>query len=640
MQKLISTLITVVVAVSISGAIWVGANLLFSQVQRRWSRFSVIAGACVGFILGALLSGNRVLIFSDGADGGLLQIGQFIWFPLVAALIAGIGGGLLSTMDRPGRRLAIGVGTGVALGVLAGALARSDYYPGLEILPLLGWTAGVAAVGAGVSLLLGRRPLGGLLVGAALGWTIGAWGAPELGVGNPIWTIVAMTVPLALLGAWVGTTDNPGIVRRAVIDQKSRGAIFLGPALLFIFATLVVPAIRTIYLSLLDRRSENFVWFQNYVDTFTDRNSFDPSGFATIFGSRLFWLAIIVALLGAVVGARTKARTGKFVELGSASSAPLVAAALLFCFALFTALRGTIINNLWWVVVVVFFSTAIGLAVAVLADGVRFEKVAKSTIFMPMAISLVGASIIWRFMYQARDTSTEQTGVLNAVWVGLGRLSTGEGLPTLITGVVAVLVTVALLALVGRALTKRNYGAAVLPGLLVLLAGWFTLRFYSAGGVGGVIVQEDGTTVSDTILFIQEPPFNNFWLMLVLVWIQTGFAMVILSAAIKAVPEELLDAARVDGATETQMFWRITLPQIATTIGVVVTTLIVLVMKVFDIVKVMTNGQFGTQVLANDMFSTAFNNLDTGRGAALAILILLSVLPVMVYNVRQMQEEA
>lgn len=639
MQKLIGTLITVVVAVSISGAIWVGANLLFSQVQRRWSRFSVIAGACVGFIAGALLSGNRVLIFSDGADGGLLQIAQFIWFPLVAALVAGIAGGLLSTTDNPVRRLAIGIGAGAGLGVLAGALSRSDYYPSLEIVPLLGWTLGIGAVGGGISLLQKRQPLGGLLIGAALGWIIGAWGVPEIGTGTPLWTVAAMAVPPALFGARVGLTDNPGVIQRALIDQNSRGVIFLGPALLFIFATLVVPAIRTVYLSLLDRRSENFVWFQNYIDTFTDRNSFDASGFATIFGSRLFWLAIIVGLLGALVGTRTKVRTGKFVELGSASSAPLVAAALLFCFALFTALRGTIINNLWWVVVVVFFSTAIGLAVAVLADGVRFEKVAKSTIFMPMAISLVGASIIWRFMYQARDTSTDQTGVLNAVWVGLGRLSTGEGLPTLLTGVVAVLVTVGLLALVGRALTKRNYAAAAVPGLLALVAGWFTLRYYSAGGVGGVVVQEDGTTVSDTILFIQERPFNNFWLMLVLVWIQTGFAMVILSAAIKAVPEDLLDAARVDGASESQIFWRVTLPQIATTIGVVVTTLIVLVMKVFDIVKVMTNGQFGTQVLANDMFSTAFNNLDTGRGAALAILILVSVLPVMVYNVRQMQEE-
>ena len=138
---------------------------------------------------------------------------------------------------------------------------------------------------------------------------------------------------------------------------------------------------------------------------------------------------------------------------------------------------------------------------------------------------------------------------------------------------------------------------------------------------------------------MQESPYNNFWLMVILIWIQVGFSMVILSAAIKAVPTELIEAAKIDGATDAQVFWRVTLPQIATTIGVVVTTLIVLVMKVFDIVKVVTNGQFGTQVLANDMFQQAFNNINIGRGRALAMLILLSVLPVMYYNIRRMQKD-
>ena len=128
--------------------------------------------------------------------------------------------------------------------------------------------------------------------------------------------------------------------------------------------------------------------------------------------------------------------------------------------------------------------------------------------------------------------------------------------------------------------------------------------------------------------------------MVIFIWIQTGFSMVILSAAIKAVPTELIEAAKIDGATNSQVFWRVTLPQIATTIGVVVTTLIVGVMKVFDIVKVTTNGQFGSQVLANNMFQEAFSFQDTGKGAALAILIFLSVLPVMIYNIRKMQQEA
>ena len=129
------------------------------------------------------------------------------------------------------------------------------------------------------------------------------------------------------------------------------------------------------------------------------------------------------------------------------------------------------------------------------------------------------------------------------------------------------------------------------------------------------------------------------WLMVVLIWIQTGFAMVILSAAIKAVPTEYIEAAKVDGATDGQVFWRITLPSISTTIGVVVTTLIVLVMKVYDIVQVLTNGNFGTEVLANNMYREAFLNQDFGLGAALAILIFVSVLPVMVMNIRRMQQE-
>jgi alpha-glucoside transport system permease protein len=142
------------------------------------------------------------------------------------------------------------------------------------------------------------------------------------------------------------------------------------------------------------------------------------------------------------------------------------------------------------------------------------------------------------------------------------------------------------------------------------------------------------------VFFVQETPYNNFWLMVVMIWIQTGFSMVILSAAIKAVPTELIEAAKIDGATTSQVFWRVTLPQIATTIGVVVTTLIVGVMKVYDIVKVMTNGQFGSQVLANQMFQEAFGFTNKGLGAALAILIFLAVLPIMIYNIRRMQRES
>ena len=127
------------------------------------------------------------------------------------------------------------------------------------------------------------------------------------------------------------------------------------------------------------------------------------------------------------------------------------------------------------------------------------------------------------------------------------------------------------------------------------------------------------------------------WLMVVLIWIQTGFAMVILSAAIKAVPTELTEAAKIDGATESQIFWRITLPQIAPTLGVVITALFVTVMKVFDIVYAMTNGSFGTQVIANEMFQRPSGSTDLGLGSALAVVLFISVIPVMWVNVRRMQ---
>ena len=159
----------------------------------------------------------------------------------------------------------------------------------------------------------------------------------------------------------------------------------------------------------------------------------------------------------------------------------------------------------------------------------------------------------------------------------LGRLSTGDGLPTLIATIVVGLLLALSLSFLAKALVTRRWGAAALPGVLSILIGWFFIRFAGiiGGGVGGFKINPDGSTSPQTVLFVQEPPFNNMWLMVVLIWIQVGFAMVILSAAIKAVPTELIEAAKIDGATEVQVFWRITLPQIATTIGVVVTTLIV-----------------------------------------------------------------
>jgi alpha-glucoside transport system permease protein len=633
--KVFSTVLTIVVAVVVTAGLWIAANLLFNQVRERWQRFSVLAFGGLGALLGIVLHGNGVTVGSGG--------GFFAWVlgPLVGFAAFGAVGLAMAVTDDPTRRRGIALGAGLAIGVVVGLLIREDYQPGLDPVAIVIYTVVLAAIGAGLSHLRGRPPLGGALTGAALGWVVGAWGGADLGDGSAATSILACVVPALLIGARLGMTANPDARARARIDERSRAVIFIGPALAFITVMLVIPAIRTVYLSLFDRDSESFVGLENYGDIFTNPNSFDSANWTDMFTSIPFVVGVILLAVAVAVGIRMKRQSGRAVELGSPTMGPLVVGLLLVAFGVFTAFRGTLINNLWWVVTVTVLSTSLGLAVAVLADRRRGERVAKSIIFMPMAISLVGASIIWRFMYRAQDGDNDQTGVLNALWVSLGKISTGSGLPTLILALVSGLLMVALLVLVARSLVRRQWARAVVPGIGAFFVGWFFVRFTGivSYGIGGVKLDDD-EWVANPVLFVQEPPYNSFWLMVILIWIQTGFAMVILSAAIKAVPTELIEAARIDGATESQVFWRVTLPQIGTTVGVVVTTLIVLVMKVFDIVKVVTNGQFDTQVLANNMFDEAFNRGNTGLGAALAILIFLSVLPVMVYNVRRMQKEA
>lgn len=630
-----STLLTVIIAVGASGALWIAANLVFNQVRGNWRRFTAIAFGVIGFVVGVLVHGNRVTV---GSEGGFFQ---WVWLPLLLALGFAAMAIALDLSADGRRRQMIGTGTGLAMGVAMGLLVRNEYRPELSVGPLIGWTVGGVAVLAGLHVLRKKNPLTGALIGGALGSLIGGWGEAKIGSGSVAEAVVAMGLPALAVGARLGFTKSPDYQARTRIDTRSRAVIFLSPALLFIVITLVIPTIRTMYLSLLDAKSDKFVKLQNYVDTFQDKASWDPANWTNMFTSRLFFLGIILLALAAVIGSIVKKRTGRAVEIGNPTVAPLLVGGLLVAFAAFTSFRGTIVNNLWWVVTVVFFSTALGLAVAVLADGAKSEKAAKSLIFMPLAISLVGASVIWRFMYVPRDTTTEQTGLLNGLWVGLGRLSTGSGLPTVIVGVLVGAFLLALLFVAGRKLIKQDWGGAAVPTIAAVFVGWFFVRYVAivGDGVGGFAFNKQGEVVPKAISFIQETPFNNFWLMVILVWIQTGFAMVILSAAIKAVPDEILEAARVDGGTPSQIFWRVTLPQIATTIGVVVTTLIVLVMKVFDIVKVVTNGNFGTQVLANDMYFQAFSAGNKGRGAALAVILFVSVLPVIIYNIRQMQKE-
>lgn len=295
-------------------------------------------------------------------------------------------------------------------------------------------------------------------------------------------------------------------------------------------------------------------------------------------------------------------------------------------------------NNFFWLLVVPAMSTVFGLLVAQLSDRLSWGNIAKSMIFMPMAISFVGASIIWRFMYIARPPQKTQTGVMNAVWIKLGQWSNSPTATAVIVAIL-VLILVGILFIAWRG--RKAHMPAITAGAVVVALPivWLIYRFLGPGLGGFQVIEATGQTIGQPILFLQEAPFNNFWMMVVLIWIQTGFAMVILSAAIKAVPTELIEASRIDGASESQVFWRITIPQVSPTIGVVVTTLVVTVLKVFDIPKVMTNGNFGTQVLANEMWQRAFTELNFGLGSAIAIVLFLGVLPIMWLNIRRMQKE-
>jgi len=223
-------------------------------------------------------------------------------------------------------------------------------------------------------------------------------------------------------------------------------------------------------------------------------------------------------------------------------------------------------NNLLWVVFGTGFSVGFGLLIAVLADRSRAEVIYKSIIFTPMAISFVGAGVIWKFIYTYKGigVNIQEIGLLNAIVTALG----GTPQP------------------------------------------WLNL-----------------------------PPWNNFFLIIIMIWLQTGYAMVILSSAIKGVPAELLEAARIDGASETRAFLNITVPYIKGTIITVVTTIVIFSLKTFDIVRVMTGGNNGTNVIANEFYLQRFTYTNQGRASAIAIVLLLLVTPVIINNLRQFNKD-
>ena len=279
-----------------------------------------------------------------------------------------------------------------------------------------------------------------------------------------------------------------------------RYGVFLGPALLLLVVGLIYPALRTIWMSFMDKRSESFIGFDNYIWAFT-----------------------------------------------------------------IPEIQIVLRNTVLWVIFVPIVSTLIGLAIAYMTDRMKRAAVVKSLIFMPMAISFVGASVIWGFMYNFEPNEDKvEIGLLNAILRGVG-------------------------------IEPRN--------------------------------------------FLLEAPGNTFFLIAVLIWIQTGFAMVILSAAMKNVPDEIVEAAMLDGASNWRRFIRVTLPMIRGTVVVVLTTITIGTLKVFDIVRTMTGGNFQTNVIANEMYAQSFRQLNYGQGSALAVILFLGVVPIIWYNVRQLRLE-
>lgn len=293
-------------------------------------------------------------------------------------------------------------------------------------------------------------------------------------------------------------------------------------------------------------------------------------------------------------------------------------------------------NNMLWLVIVPAASTGFGLLAAQLTDRIKWGSIAKSLIFMPMAISFVGAAVIFKLIYDTRPVDQAQIGVLNAVWLmfegGVGSWLILRLLPALL-----MLSGAALIAYVVHGLFNsiREKGGALLRGLAIAVLAFIAYSFLSLGWGALSSVHPYGEPQT----WLTIPGWNSFLLMVVLIWIQTGFAMVILSAALRGIPEETIEASIVDGANPFQVFFKIKMPQISGTIVVVWTTITLVVLKVFDIVFAMTNGQWETQVLANYMFDKLFRANDWGVGSASAMVIMLLVSPILIWNVYNARQE-
>jgi len=324
--------------------------------------------------------------------------------------------------------------------------------------------------------------------------------------------VVAIVLFVAIMGLILWLIDRPGVPNWLVVVG------FLGPVTIFMAVGLLYPAMGTIY------------------------RSFQVS-------------AIVLGANGKpIINPKTGQRTSE----------------LTFSLENYTKIftdptfQKVLINTVFWVLLVPIVATLIGLVYATLVDRTRFEKAAKALVFLPMAISMVGASIIWKFVYDYRQAGANQIGLANQVLV------------------------------------------------------WLGLEPYQ---------------------FLLTEPWNTFFLIVVMIWIQAGFAMTVLSAAIKAVPDDIVEAAQIDGATGFKLFRKVTVPTIRPAIVVVITTVAITSLKAFDVVRTMTGGNFGTSVVANEFYTQTFiqGESGVGIGAALAVVLFVIIIPVIVYNVRQMR---
>lgn len=318
----------------------------------------------------------------------------------------------------------------------------------------------------------------------------------------PRYVIGAVAILVGVFGVWVlfYATDNIVSLLPQKIREMVRPFVYVGPGLVVLIVYLVYPTFYNFYISFMGPQSEKFVFLDNYVFAFTNP-------------------------------------------------------------AMQIALR----NNVMWMIIVTGSTVSLGLVIAVMVDRInRWEPVAKSLIFLPMAISAVGSAVIWRFMYYAKPESEPQIGLVNAIIVGLG---------------------------------------------------------------------------FDPVGVMFEKSINNFALMIIMIWTLTGFCMIILSAAVKGVPDELLEAARLDGASEVRIFFSVIIPYIKGTILTVATTVLIMVLKVFDIVYVMTNGKFDTEVVANRMFNEMFKFGNYGHASALVMILVIATIPVMIFNIYSLRAE-